>query len=80
MVDYSVEPMKTEDWIPVQSIYREGITTGDATFETEAPDWATWDKNHLPNCRLVARHDGRVIGWAALSPVPADAFTPGWPN
>ena len=64
-----IEAMKDEDWITVQSIYREGIATGNATFETDAPDWNGWDNNHLRDCRLVARADSRVIGWAALSAV-----------
>ena len=30
----------------IAAIYLEGIATGNATFQTEAPDWDTWDKNH----------------------------------
>ena len=61
--------MRDEDWGAVRAIYREGIATGNATFETDAPPWEAWDKDHLRACRLVARADGRVMGWAALSPV-----------
>jgi len=61
--------MRDSDWAAVRSIYLEGIATGDATFETEAPDWTAWDNNHLRQCRLVASVENRVIGWAALSPV-----------
>ena len=61
--------MQAQDWHQVCSIYVEGIATGLATFETEAPDWPSWDSSHLTSCRLVARTDGSVIGWAALSPV-----------
>ena len=32
----------------------EGIATGDATFETEAPHWESWDAAHSAVCRLVA--------------------------
>ena len=63
-----IEPMKPSDAERVLAIYQEGIETGVATFETEAPDWATWDRDHLQSCRLVARLDGEVAGWAALSP------------
>ena len=45
------------------------MATGNATFEREVPTWEEWDKSHLNECRLVARSDGRIIGWAALSPV-----------
>ena len=68
-MDFVVDKMKDEDWDAVQSIYREGIATGNATFETNVPEWEVWDRNHLRDCRLVARKEGQVIGWAALSPV-----------
>ena len=65
----SIEPMTPEDWPPVRAIYLEGIATGNATFETSAPEWEKWDAAHMPSCRLVARSNGGVLGWAALSPV-----------
>ena len=34
-----IEPMAEGDWPEVRRIYAEGIATGDATFETEVPDW-----------------------------------------
>ncbi len=61
--------MTATDWPSVRSIYEEGIATGNATFEAAAPDWPEWDARHLPHSRLVARADGAVLGWAALSPV-----------
>jgi L-amino acid N-acyltransferase YncA len=68
-MDSTVEKMKDEDWGAVQAIYREGIATGNATFETDAPEWEEWNKSHLHDCRLVARVKDQVVGWAALSPV-----------
>ena len=61
--------MQAEDWPQVHAIYEEGIATGNATFETAAPDWVAWHSKHLESCRLVARRDGDVIGWAALTHV-----------
>jgi len=61
--------MAAEDWPAVRAIYVEGIATGNATFETAAPEWEKWDPGHLPHSRLVARRSGEVDGWAALSPV-----------
>jgi phosphinothricin acetyltransferase len=58
-----------EHWPVVRSIYLEGVATGHATFEMDAPEWAEWDQDHLSCCRLVARRDDHVVGWAALSPV-----------
>ncbi len=68
-VAIEIRPLRPGDWGPVRRIYEEGIATGDATFETEVPDWGSWDANHLDSCRLVAEREGRVVGWAALAPV-----------
>ena len=68
-MNFVVESMKAEDWDEVAIIYQTGMATGNATFEREVPTWEEWDKSHLNECRLVARSDGRIIGWAALSPV-----------
>jgi phosphinothricin acetyltransferase len=61
--------MRESDWPEVEVIYREGIATRRATFETTTPSWNIWNSNHLPTCRLVIREADRMIGWAALSPV-----------
>ncbi|MFD2248306.1 GNAT family N-acetyltransferase [Pontibacter ruber] len=53
----------------MKEIYQLGIATGNATLETKAPEWDEWDAKHLQSCRLVALVDGRVAGWAALTPV-----------
>lgn len=64
-----ITPMTERDWPAVREIYLQGIATGNATFEQSVPEWKEWDERHLPSCRLVARLDGRIVGWAALSPV-----------
>ncbi|HEV2704695.1 MAG TPA: GNAT family N-acetyltransferase [Pyrinomonadaceae bacterium] len=64
-----IEAMRAGDWEAVRAIYLEGIATGDATFEREAPSWERWDASHLQEPRLVARACGQMQGWAALSPV-----------
>lgn len=53
----------------VLRIYEEGISTGNATFQTTAPSWEDWDKSHLTTCRMVAIENDEVIGWAALTSV-----------
>lgn len=53
-----IEPMTPADWPAVRRIYADGIATGNATFETETPEWDAWHRNHLPDCRLVARPAG----------------------
>jgi len=65
----AIKPMGREHWPEVLRIYLEGIATGNATFEVEAPSWEKWDGSHLPNCRLIAQEESKILGWAALSPV-----------
>jgi L-amino acid N-acyltransferase YncA len=67
-----IEAMTPADWEQVRSIYLEGIESGQATFEVEAPSWQEWDAAHHVFGRLVARQGGAdraVVGWAALAPV-----------
>lgn len=68
-MDFTIDQLNASDWEQVRSIYLEGIATGDATFETEAPGWAAWERNHLSFGRLVARIGESVAGWAALGAV-----------
>jgi phosphinothricin acetyltransferase len=60
--------MKESDWDQVKQIYLDGIRTGIATFQTEAPEWGEWDQGHIQSCRMVARSEDLILGWAALSP------------
>jgi L-amino acid N-acyltransferase YncA len=82
-MNYPILPMPPELWPAVREIYRQGIATGNATFETDVPEWEKWDSSHRKDCRLVAlerfAEDSAelvvplekltVLGWAALSPV-----------
>lgn len=68
-MEYVINNITPDDWEQVRHIYQEGIATGHATFEAEAPDWERWDITHLPEARLVARDGNTIMGWAALSPV-----------
>lgn len=62
--------MRAQHWPEVRAIYVAGIATGNATFETEAPDWTRWDAGHLDAHRFVAVDDAAaVVGWIAASPV-----------
>ncbi|MEJ1923092.1 GNAT family N-acetyltransferase [Microbacterium sp. KHB019] len=70
MSDILIRSMTAADWTPVESIYREGIDTGNATFETDPPTWQVFDARKLALGRLVAENAaGAVIGWVAASPV-----------
>ncbi|MCG6989558.1 MAG: N-acetyltransferase family protein [Gemmatimonadetes bacterium] len=63
-----VRTLTPEDWPQVAEIYRQGIATGDATFETRVPTWAQWDADRRREPRLVIEVDGRVVGFAVVSP------------
>ena len=65
----SVRDLRPGDWPEVARIFREGIATGNATFETAVPSWAAWDTAHVADHRLVAERNGLVVGWIALVPV-----------
>jgi len=64
-----INKMKSTDWKAVAEIYQEGIQTGMATFETVVPSWKHWDENHIESCRIVAKKEEEIVGWAALSSV-----------
>lgn len=64
-----IEKMTASQWEGVRAVYLEGLATGDASFETDAPGWEVFDASHLPCCRLVALEGETVAGWAALSAV-----------
>lgn len=68
-MSFVIDRMSAEDWEQVRTVYLQGIATGHATFETQAPTWEEWNARHLPYSRLVAREGETVKGWAALSPV-----------
>jgi L-amino acid N-acyltransferase YncA len=54
----------------VIDIYRLGIASGNATFETEPPSWESFTATRLPGHRFVAVDgDDKVLGWVACSPV-----------
>ena len=53
----------------IANIYRQGLETGHATFETTVPSWEDWDKGKLSHSRLAAVSNDTVVGWAALSAV-----------
>jgi phosphinothricin acetyltransferase len=64
----TVAPLLPSHWPDVRRIYQEGIDTGQATFETSAPEWERFDASRTSDCRLVALKEGQIIAWAALTP------------
>lgn len=64
-----IQPLIDIHYPDLKRICLEGIATGNATFETEAPTWEKWDMGHTRHSRFVAVESGEVVGWAALSAV-----------
>jgi L-amino acid N-acyltransferase YncA len=65
----TIKPLTAGHYSTVKKIYEQGIATGQATFQTNAPDWDEWNQSHLAHSRFVAIENNEVIGWAALTPV-----------
>lgn len=61
----------TEQHAPgVLSVCQSGLDSDNASFDTIAPEWATWDAGHTLAHRFVALDQhGQVIGWVAATPV-----------
>jgi L-amino acid N-acyltransferase YncA len=62
-----IRPMEPTDASQVLAIYQAGLDTGQASFETAAPDWEAFDAAKMPGHRFTAVDaDGRVVGWVAV--------------
>ncbi len=64
-----IKHITPDNWHEIARIYKHGIETGIATFETETPSWKHWDLSHLSSCRMAAWLEQDLVGWTALSPV-----------
>jgi phosphinothricin acetyltransferase len=69
--------MTVADAPEVLAIYQAGLDTGNASFDTTAPQWPAFDKSRLPQHRLVAVGDGdEILGWVAVRQVsPRPVYT-----
>lgn len=66
-----IREMLPSDAERVLTILDCGIQSRSATFETQVPDWTSFDVKHLPCCRLVWDDGETVMGWTALTPFSA---------
>ena len=57
------------DYPSVQSIYKQGIDTGNATFQQVTKSWDEWNNSMLSHSRIVAVDNNYILGWAALSAI-----------
>lgn len=65
----TIRDLIASDWPVIKEIYQQGIDTGDATYETQAPETEALKGKFLNEPQLVAVDNGQPIGWAMLSAV-----------
>ncbi len=67
----TIQPATLADWPEIERIYREGIRTGHATFQTEddIPTGEYWFNTRVPNQVFKGVMGERMVAWTALSPV-----------
>lgn len=58
-----------ENYNQVAQIYKEGLATNIATFETKVPNWETWNFKYLHFGRIALVKNELVLAWASLSSV-----------
>lgn len=67
MAESYIRTFHEKDWHEVSRIYRQGLNTNLATFQTVCPTYEEWDKKHLDKCRYVYVRDDKIQGWLALT-------------
>ncbi|WP_370628050.1 MULTISPECIES: N-acetyltransferase family protein [unclassified Cellulophaga] len=65
----TIVPITEANYPRVAKIYKEGINTGLATFETQVPAWKKWHTAHLNYGRIAVLSKDKMLGWASLAPV-----------
>jgi len=66
-----IREMIPNDSTRILEIYKMGLDTRNATFETIVPSWTEWDSTHLNHSRFVYLESDKILGWIALSHVSA---------
>jgi L-amino acid N-acyltransferase YncA len=69
--EIEIKRFESQHWKEVAEIYRLGLLSRNATFETEVPDFESWNKKFHEHLRWVTLIDNKVVGWAGLLPVSA---------
>lgn len=64
-----IRQMQHSDLEQVLQIYRQGLETKIATFETIVPTKGDWHASHHKTLRFVAETNDQIIAWIALSQV-----------
>ncbi|WP_405607081.1 GNAT family N-acetyltransferase [Polaribacter sp. Asnod1-A03] len=64
---YSIVTIDKENYNEVATIYKEGIATNMATFETVVPDWETWNNKYLSIGRIGLKENDKIVAWGSLA-------------
>ncbi|MBM7583532.1 phosphinothricin acetyltransferase [Bacillus pakistanensis] len=65
----NIELISQKHWPGIKEIYQLGVDTGNATFETNVPNWGNWINGKIIHCSVVGIKDDKVAGWATVSAV-----------
>jgi L-amino acid N-acyltransferase YncA len=64
-----IRSFNSGDWDVVARIYKQGLDTRNATFETQVPEFETWIKKFHTHLLWVVVINNEIVGWAGLQPV-----------
>ena len=64
-----IRSAQTNDWPAITAIYQQGIDTGNATLETQAPAPEVMANSYMSSPQLVAEENEEIIGYALLTAV-----------
>ena len=67
-MEYTIEKMRPEYWPQIIRIYQEYMKSSWIGRAGGLPSWGEWDRAFFRGLRLVAKQDGRVLGWTAAGP------------
>lgn len=66
-MNYEIREMLPQDETKVLEIFKQGIDSGIATFDTELPSSEAWNSSFFNDCRWVLENENsEVVGWCAL--------------
>ena len=58
----TINALRAGHWPEVRAIYEQELATGNASFESDAPDLTAWNDSHLTSPRPVAERGRGVRG------------------
>ncbi|GAA1472839.1 GNAT family N-acetyltransferase [Corynebacterium felinum] len=70
--DFHIRPLRRTDYGQVQHIYLQGLETGHASYDTEAPSWEKFENSKIPGTMFVAcenADDNKILGWITAAPI-----------